>query len=221
MKRIPIKPEKITFKDVEKKIDIEPSYVVGQSYDSAKGDKPKEVGGRKGLDPVRYGDWEQKGRCIDFQPPPPKLSDPCLTFMGYKIMTKQTFQPKFAKYKELYDQQTAPSHDQPPFSTVESVYDHAEGIDNTLGMNYNDIMDLEDADAELVVARNKYRELLDERKIILKWLDSMDKFGTGCRVCGFTPEVPRELNEAISSARKNWRKSSERVEELERKYGRK
>ena len=141
--------------------------------------------------------------------------------MGYKIMTKQTFQPKFAKYKELYDQQTDPSHDQPPFSTVESVYGHAEGIDNTLGMNYNDIMDLEDADAELVVARNKYRELLDERKIILKWLDSMDKFGTGCRVCGFTPEVPRELNEAISSARKNWRKSSERVEELERKYGRK
>ena len=66
MKRIPIKPEKITFKDVEEKIDIEPSYVVGQSYDSAKGDKPKEVGGRKGLDPVRYGDWEQRGRCIDF-----------------------------------------------------------------------------------------------------------------------------------------------------------
>jgi|TARA_B100000513_G_scaffold7571_1_gene3510 hypothetical protein len=127
--------------------------------------------------------------------------------MGYKIMTKQTFQPKFAKYKELYDQQTDPSHDQPPFSTVESVYGHAEGIDNTLGMNYNDIMDLEDADAELVVARNKYRELLDERKIILKWFDN--------------PEVPRELNEAISSARKNWRKSSERVEELERKYGRK
>ena len=71
MKRIPIKPEKITFKDVEEKIDIEPSYVVGQSYDSAKGDKPKEVGGRKGLDPVRYGDWEQKGRCIDFSRPPP------------------------------------------------------------------------------------------------------------------------------------------------------
>ena len=106
-----------------------------------------------------------------------------------------------------YQQQTDPSHDQPPFSTVESVYGHAEGIDNTLGMNYNDIMDLEDADAELVVARNEYRELLDERKIILKWFDN--------------PEVPRELNEAISSARKNWRKSSERVEELERKYGRK
>ena len=27
---------------------------------------PTEVGGRGGLDPVRYGDWEKNGRCIDF-----------------------------------------------------------------------------------------------------------------------------------------------------------
>jgi len=27
---------------------------------------PKEIGGRKGLDPTRYGDWEKAGRCIDF-----------------------------------------------------------------------------------------------------------------------------------------------------------
>ena len=27
---------------------------------------PKEVGGRDGLDPTRYGDWEKAGRCIDF-----------------------------------------------------------------------------------------------------------------------------------------------------------
>ena len=26
----------------------------------------KEVGGRKGLDPVRYGDWEIKGIACDF-----------------------------------------------------------------------------------------------------------------------------------------------------------
>lgn len=27
----------------------------------------KEIGGRtQGLDPTRYGDWEFKGRCIDF-----------------------------------------------------------------------------------------------------------------------------------------------------------
>jgi hypothetical protein len=27
---------------------------------------PVEVGGRKGPDPTRYGDWEKNGRCIDF-----------------------------------------------------------------------------------------------------------------------------------------------------------
>ncbi|WP_345779174.1 DUF1674 domain-containing protein [Chiayiivirga sp.] len=27
---------------------------------------PREVGGREGPDPVRYGDWEKNGRCIDF-----------------------------------------------------------------------------------------------------------------------------------------------------------
>jgi hypothetical protein len=29
-------------------------------------DQPKEIGGRKGPDPTRYGDWEKNGRCIDF-----------------------------------------------------------------------------------------------------------------------------------------------------------
>ena len=28
--------------------------------------RPVELGGRKGLDPVRYGDWEKKGIAIDF-----------------------------------------------------------------------------------------------------------------------------------------------------------
>jgi len=27
---------------------------------------PSEHGGRGGLDPTRYGDWEKNGRCIDF-----------------------------------------------------------------------------------------------------------------------------------------------------------
>lgn len=27
---------------------------------------PKELGGRKGPEPVRYGDWEKKGIAIDF-----------------------------------------------------------------------------------------------------------------------------------------------------------
>ena len=25
-----------------------------------------EIGGPKGLEPTRYGDWESKGRCVDF-----------------------------------------------------------------------------------------------------------------------------------------------------------
>ena len=31
-----------------------------------KTDRPVEIGGPKGLEPTRYGDWERKGRCIDF-----------------------------------------------------------------------------------------------------------------------------------------------------------
>ena len=27
---------------------------------------PEEIGGPRGLEPTRYGDWEKKGRCIDF-----------------------------------------------------------------------------------------------------------------------------------------------------------
>jgi len=28
--------------------------------------RSREIGGPKGKDPTRYGDWERKGRCIDF-----------------------------------------------------------------------------------------------------------------------------------------------------------
>lgn len=28
--------------------------------------KPQEIGGPQGKEPTRYGDWERKGRCIDF-----------------------------------------------------------------------------------------------------------------------------------------------------------
>lgn len=28
--------------------------------------RPRELGGRTGPDPTRYGDWELRGRCIDF-----------------------------------------------------------------------------------------------------------------------------------------------------------
>ena len=29
-------------------------------------DRPREIGGRGGEDPVRYGDWEVKGVAVDF-----------------------------------------------------------------------------------------------------------------------------------------------------------
>jgi hypothetical protein len=28
--------------------------------------EPREVGGREGPEPTRFGDWELRGRCIDF-----------------------------------------------------------------------------------------------------------------------------------------------------------
>jgi len=28
--------------------------------------RPVEIGGPKGPEPTRYGDWERRGRCIDF-----------------------------------------------------------------------------------------------------------------------------------------------------------
>lgn len=30
------------------------------------GDEPKEIGGPKGPEPTRFGDWERGGRCSDF-----------------------------------------------------------------------------------------------------------------------------------------------------------
>ena len=35
---------------------------VAQSDDQ----RPKEIGGPKGPEPTRYGDWEKGGRCSDF-----------------------------------------------------------------------------------------------------------------------------------------------------------
>ena len=29
-------------------------------------EQAREIGGPKGLEPTRYGDWERAGRCIDF-----------------------------------------------------------------------------------------------------------------------------------------------------------
>ncbi len=37
-----------------------------EPHDTEPEERPTEIGGRGGLDPTRYGDWEKAGRCIDF-----------------------------------------------------------------------------------------------------------------------------------------------------------
>jgi hypothetical protein len=49
-------------KKVANASDAEPA----ESVDGKKPGEAKEIGGRKGPDPTRFGDWEKDGRCIDF-----------------------------------------------------------------------------------------------------------------------------------------------------------
>lgn len=46
--------------------DPVPARPDGARADWPDGPRPPEVGGRKGPEPTRYGDWEKNGRCIDF-----------------------------------------------------------------------------------------------------------------------------------------------------------
>lgn len=43
-----------------------PKETAGNAAEAGGDERPKEYGGRDGLDPTRYGDWEKNGRCIDF-----------------------------------------------------------------------------------------------------------------------------------------------------------
>jgi hypothetical protein len=37
-----------------------------QDKGAGQDEPPREIGGRNGPDPTRFGDWEKNGRCIDF-----------------------------------------------------------------------------------------------------------------------------------------------------------
>ena len=54
--------------DPENKPDPDAGEAESVTDDTPSGDaqRPREIGGRGGLDPTRYGDWEKAGRCIDF-----------------------------------------------------------------------------------------------------------------------------------------------------------
>ncbi len=43
-----------------------PQTVVPETASAPAPQLPKEIGGRDGPEPTRFGDWEKAGRCIDF-----------------------------------------------------------------------------------------------------------------------------------------------------------
>ena len=47
-------------------VPVEDSLQAGIPRASIPAPPPREIGGPTGPEPTRYGDWEKKGRCIDF-----------------------------------------------------------------------------------------------------------------------------------------------------------
>jgi hypothetical protein len=47
-------------------VDQSPAGQPGDAQVTERPVLPKEIGGRDGPEPTRYGDWEKNGRCIDF-----------------------------------------------------------------------------------------------------------------------------------------------------------
>lgn len=43
-----------------------PSDPATKPADAFPVERPREIGGPSGPEPTRFGDWERKGRCIDF-----------------------------------------------------------------------------------------------------------------------------------------------------------
>ena len=50
----------------DKNNDVDGEESAAGADTTVENDKPKEIGGRDGPEPTRFGDWEKGGRCIDF-----------------------------------------------------------------------------------------------------------------------------------------------------------
>jgi hypothetical protein len=48
----------------EESADVDPGQ--GPAPTDTAAPRAREIGGREGPEPTRYGDWEKNGRCIDF-----------------------------------------------------------------------------------------------------------------------------------------------------------
>jgi len=56
----------VTRVDTEREPQADAASTAGATASKGQPQRAREIGGRDGLDPTRYGDWEYKGRCIDF-----------------------------------------------------------------------------------------------------------------------------------------------------------
>jgi hypothetical protein len=50
----------------EPKADGPAEGEIPETPDAPRARPAKEIGGRGGPDPTRFGDWEKNGRCVDF-----------------------------------------------------------------------------------------------------------------------------------------------------------
>jgi len=53
-------------RDPVQAVDVAHPRVAPEPLSASAAERPSEVGGPSGPEPTRYGDWERRGRCIDF-----------------------------------------------------------------------------------------------------------------------------------------------------------
>ena len=64
--QLPVNPaEKVDAKRLAE-MKAEAAGAAAREAAEARGEGTGEIGGPKGLEPTRYGDWEKSGRCVDF-----------------------------------------------------------------------------------------------------------------------------------------------------------
>jgi hypothetical protein len=61
--RRPMNDDAVQQKTLEPTAPVQGTTLPGATPAAA---RPREIGGRDGPEPTRFGDWEKNGRCIDF-----------------------------------------------------------------------------------------------------------------------------------------------------------
>lgn len=62
----PSKPDASRPRQPERREPSSERPAAGQEGEQPGRPLPQEIGGQKGPEPTRYGDWEKAGRCTDF-----------------------------------------------------------------------------------------------------------------------------------------------------------